>query len=117
MVITALFVVNLAISVLVFTHMVDIDRQIRRKIEMSVQETIDAVVEQLSKAKGELLGEIDKLRASLSAAEVAHKVDVSGLVAVAQALDDIVADDVPVVEVVEELPADDAGVEPADSVE
>jgi len=83
-----------------FAHIVDIDRQLRKKIAMSTQETINAVVAQLGKAKGEIISKIADLQIQLDDANVADVVDVSELVAAAQALDDIVPDAAP------ELPAD-----------
>ena len=60
---------------------------------MSAQETVNAVVAQLGKAKAELLEKIADLQLQLDDAKVADVVDLSELVAVAQALDDIVPDE------------------------
>jgi hypothetical protein len=69
------------------------------KALMSTQAAVDAVVDQLFKAKGEivqakgeLVAKLVDLQAQLDAAGVAEQVDLSGLQAVAQALDDIVPD-------------------------
>ncbi len=59
-----------------------------------VQSDIDAVVEQLGRAKEEILAEIGALEVAVSEGEV---LDLSGLKAAAQALDDVVVD-APVVE-------------------
>jgi len=75
------------------------------KALMSTQAAVDAVVDQLFKAKGEivqakgeLVAKLVDLQAQLDAAGVAEEVDLSGLQAVAQALDDIVPDEIVVVE-------------------
>jgi len=73
----------------------------------NVQSAVDAVVEQLSRAKEEILGEIDALELRVADGEVP---DLSALKAAAQALDDVVAD-APVVEVVVEEPVVEAVVE------
>lgn len=57
------------------------------------QEAVNAVVEQLGKAKAEILAEIASLEAAVAAGE---PVDLSALVAAAQGLDDIVPDAVEV---------------------
>lgn len=63
------------------------------RLYMSTQESIDAVVAQLGKAKDELLAEIAGVKAQLEAASVpAETVDLTALTAAAQALDDIVPD-------------------------
>lgn len=85
-----------------------------RKAIMSTQDAVDAVVAQLRKArteienaKAELLSKIADLAIQLDDAKVADQVDVSELVAVAQALDDIVPDTEP------EQPADEPAAEEA----
>lgn len=70
---------------------------------MSTQAAIDAVVQQLAKAKGEIVSKIADLNVQIEDAGVKDVVDTSELVAAAQALDDIVPD---VPEVEEELPAE-----------
>jgi hypothetical protein len=63
------------------------------RLYMSTQESIDAIVAQLGKAKDELLTEIADVKAQLEAASVpAETVDLTALTAAAQALDDIVPD-------------------------
>lgn len=63
------------------------------RLYVSTQESIDAVVAQLGKAKDELLAEIADVKAQLEAASVpAETVDLTALTAAAQALDDIVPD-------------------------
>jgi hypothetical protein len=54
-----------------------------------VQNAVNAVVEQLVRAKGEILGEISALEAAVASGEVP---DLSALREAAQALDDVVAD-------------------------
>ena len=56
------------------------------------QSAINAVVAQLNKAKVEILDRVADLEAQIEAAGAAGAVDVSALVAAAQALDDIVPD-------------------------
>jgi hypothetical protein len=73
---------------------------------MSTQAQVDAVVAQLAKAKTEIVGKIADLQLALDDAGVADVVDVSELVAAAQALDDIVPD---VPEVEDEVPAEVVG--------
>lgn len=70
---------------------------------MATQDTINAVVAQLGKAKDEILAKIADLNVQIADAGVEDVVDTSELTAVAQALDDIVPD---APEVVEELPAE-----------
>jgi len=63
------------------------------RLAMSTQESVDAIVVQLGKAKDELLAEIADVKAQLEAASVpAETVDLTALTAAAQALDDIVPD-------------------------
>ena len=86
---------------------------------MSVQESIDSVVAQLTKARAEIVQARDELLASiadvqeqLDSVEAPEDVDLTALTAAAQSLDDIVPDapEVPDEEPVEDVPAD----EPAD---
>lgn len=56
---------------------------------MSTQDTINAVVAQLGKAKDEILTQIADLNAQIEAAGVTEQVDTTALTAAAQALDDI----------------------------
>ena len=85
---------------------------------MSVQETIDSVVAQLSKARAEIVQARDELLASIAEVqeqldnvEAPEDVDLTALTAAAQALDDIVPD-------APEVPVDDApaDAEPVDPV-
>jgi len=73
---------------------------------MSTQAQVDAVVAQLAKAKTEIVEKIADLQLALDDAGVAEVVDVSELVAAAQALDDIVPD---APEVDDEVPAEVEG--------
>lgn len=80
--------------------------KIKGEIVSEVQDAVDAVVAQLAKAKAEVVGKIADVEAQLAAASVpAEVVDLSGLKAAAQALDDVVAD-APVEAPVEEAPVD-----------
>lgn len=71
-------------------------RFLNGRIIMSTQEVIDAVVAQLTKAKGELVGKLEatqrELQAQVDTAGVSDKVDLSALTAIAQELDDLVPD-------------------------
>jgi len=94
---------------------------------MSVQENIDSVVQQLVKARSEIVAARDELLAGiaevqeqLDSVDVADDVDLTALTAVAQSLDDIVPDapEVPVDQPAEveapegdEVLAEDAAVE------
>jgi hypothetical protein len=67
------------------------------RFHMSTQESIDAVVAQLGKAKDEVVAKIADVQAQLDAANVpAEVVNLDALNAAAQALDDIVPDAPPV---------------------
>ena len=59
-----------------------------------IQAAVDAVTDQLGKAKDEILDQIEVLEAAVAAGEAP---DLSALKAAAQALDDIVPDEVVVV--------------------
>jgi len=66
------------------------------RLIVSTQESVDAIVVQLGKAKDEVVAKIADVQAQLDAASVpAEVVNLDALNAAAQALDDIVADDVP----------------------
>jgi hypothetical protein len=87
---------------------------------MSTQAQVDAVVDQLVKARSEIVAAKDQLVAKivdlqnqLDAGVPAEQVDLSGLKAVAQSLDDIVPDAV-VEEPTEEDEDDEVVVDPAD---
>jgi len=67
------------------------------RLHMSTQESIDAVVAQLGRAKDEVVQKIQDVQAQLDAANVpAEVVNLEALNAAAQALDDIVPDAPPV---------------------
>jgi hypothetical protein len=67
------------------------------RLIVSTQDSIDAIVVQLGKAKDEVVAKIADVQAQLDAAAVpAEVVDLSALSAAAQALDDVVADEPPV---------------------
>ena len=59
---------------------------------MSLQETVDALVGQLAKAKAEIVTKIDELEAQVAAGETP---DLTALKDAVQALDDVVPDSVP----------------------
>jgi hypothetical protein len=68
------------------------------RLAMSTQESIDAIVVQLGKAKDEVVAKISDVQTQLDAAGVpAEQVDLTALTAAAQALDDVVADAPPFV--------------------
>jgi hypothetical protein len=63
------------------------------RLIVSTQESIDAVVTQLGKAKDEIVAKIADVQAQLDAAAVpAEVVNLDALTAAAQALDDVVPD-------------------------
>ena len=63
------------------------------RLIVSTQESIDAVVAQLGKAKDEVVAKIADVQAQLAAAAVpAEVVNLDALTAAAQALDDVVPD-------------------------
>lgn len=66
-------------------------------VRLSNRELIDGVVEQLSKAKVEIVGRIAALEAAVAAGEDLSG-PLAGLVAAAQGLDDVVPDEVAPVE-------------------
>ena len=65
-------------------------------ILVSIQDAVNTVVAQLNKAHGEIMSKIADVEAQIEAAGAAGQVDLSALVAAAQALDDIVPDPVEV---------------------
>lgn len=87
-------------------HIDRISKHIEGVIAMSNQDTINAVVTQLGKAKAELIGKLTDLQAQIDAGVPAEQLDLTALTEAAQALDDIVPDPA-----VEEPAAD----EPVDS--
>lgn len=94
-------------------HLVEhIDRQaqsLKGVLVSSAQDAVNAVTAQLVKAQREIVSRIAEVQAQLDAAGVAEQIDLSSLTAAAQALDDVVPD-----ELLEE-PADvEADVEPVD---
>ena len=99
-------------------HLVEhIDRQaqsLKGVLVSSAQDAVNAVTAQLVKAQREIVSRIAEVQAQLDAAGVAEQIDLSSLTAAAQALDDVVPDEL-LEEVVIEEPADvDAVVEPVD---
>ena len=93
-------------------HLVEhIDRQAQslKGVLVSTQDAVNAVTAQLVKAQREIVSRIAEVQSQLDAAGLAEQIDLSSLTAAAQALDDVVPD-----ELVEE-PADvEADVEPVD---
>lgn len=76
--------------------MVWVTYRVEGVVMSAAQDLVDAIAGQLGKAKDEIVGEIGRLSAAVAAGE---PVDLSGLQALAQSLDDIVPD------AVEEVPA------------
>lgn len=75
------------------------------KAIMSTQEVVDALTAQVVKVRAEVISardtltaELDNVKAQLANAGVAEQVDLSGLTAAIQSVDDITPDPVPVVE-------------------
>lgn len=93
-------------------HLNRLFHRLQEVVVMSTQDSINAVVAQLGKAKGEIVAKIADVQAQLDAAQVpVEQVDLSALIVAAKALDDVVTD-APVVEVpVEEVPVEEAPVE------
>jgi uncharacterized protein YPO0396 len=74
-----------------------------RRIGMSNQDRINAVADKLDKAKNEVVGAIDELKAQVAAGET---LDFTRLEGAAQALDDVVPDAAPEVPAEPETPAE-----------
>lgn len=70
---------------------------------MSLQDTVNALTDQLSKAKNEIVSKISDLEAQVAAGEA---VDLEPLKAAVQALDDVVPDEVTEEPVEEPEPSD-----------
>ncbi len=66
--------------------------QIERNVVSEVQDVVDAVVGQLGKVRDEIVARLDEVQDQIDAAGVKDEVDLSGLVAIADALDAIVPD-------------------------
>ena len=79
------------ILALLVMHTIDALDKLREKI-VSTQDTVDAIVAQLAKARAEILAKLTDVQAQLDAAGVAEQVDLGPLVDIAQALDDVVPD-------------------------
>ena len=79
------------------------------RLNVNVQQAVDALTQQLVKSQRELVGRIADVQAQLDAASVpVEVVDLSALTAVAQALDDVVPDAVtPAPVVVEDAVVED----------
>ena len=82
---------------------------VERKTVGQVQDVVDAIVGQLGKVRDEIVGEIEKLTAAVAGAGVAEEVDLSGLQAIADALDAVVPDAAEEAEVEVEYEGLDAG--------
>jgi hypothetical protein len=94
----------------IIEHFDRVTKRLEKVVIMSAQDSINAVVAQLGKAKAEIVAKIADVQAQLDAASVpAEQVDLSALTAAAQALDDVVAD--APVEVPVEVPVEEAPVE------
>lgn len=61
-------------------------------IDVSAQDQINAVVNQLGKAKGEIIAKLADLQGQIDAGVPTEELDLSALTEAAQALDDVVAD-------------------------
>lgn len=107
----ALIALTLATTVLAWrinsinSHLVEhIDRQtihLQGVIAMSTQDTINAIVTQLAKAKAEIIGKLTELQTQIDNGVPAEQLDLGPLTDLAQALDDVVIDvpaDEPVVD-------------------
>ncbi len=66
--------------------------QIERNVVSEVQDVVDAVVGQLGKVRDEIVARLEEVQDQIDAAGVKEEVDLSGLVAIADALDAIVPD-------------------------
>lgn len=99
----ALTVINLALTVGLFTRLSNLDdhiaehvnrttNSIKGLITVSTQDTINAIVAQLAKAASEIQAKIADLNVQIENAGVADQVNLDELTAAAQALDDIVPD-------------------------
>lgn len=80
------------ILALLVMHNIDAIDKLREKIMSAQQQTVDAIVAQLGKAKAEIIAKLTDVQAQLDAAGVAEQVDLGPLVDIAQALDDVVPD-------------------------
>lgn len=79
------------ILALLVMHTIDALDKLREKI-VSTQESVNAIVAQLGKAKAEIIAKLTDVQAQLDAAGAAEQVDLAPLVEIAQALDDVVPD-------------------------
>jgi hypothetical protein len=66
--------------------------RIGKDVMSEVQSVVDAVVGQLGKVRDEILSRLSEVQAQVELAGVKEEVDLSGLVAIADALDAIVPD-------------------------
>lgn len=90
--VTALAAVTLA---LLATHTIDALDRIREtivSIQDTIQDTIDAIVAQLGKAKTEIIARIAELQVQIDSGVPAEQLDLGPLTEIAQALDDVVPD-------------------------
>lgn len=73
-------------------HLDRLTNHIQGAIDVSTQDAVNAITEQLTKARVELVNRINDVQAQLDAAGVAEQIDLTSLTAAAQALDDVVPD-------------------------
>ena len=104
---TAVILLTVTVSAVAILHRLTsihdhIIEHFERITKMSAVETIAAVVAELDKARGEIVARIADLQAQIAAGTPSEQLDLSALVAAAQALDDVVPD----VPVVDPAPAD-----------
>lgn len=83
------------LPIIIAVLMVWVRYMIEGVVMSSVQDAVDEIVAQLAKAKAEIVSEIESLEAAVAAGE---SVDLTALKAAAQALDDVVVDEVVLVE-------------------
>lgn len=73
-------------------HLDRMTNHLQGVIDVSTQDAVNAITEQLLKARTELVNRINDVQAQLDAAGVAEQIDLTSLTAAAQALDDVVPD-------------------------
>lgn len=88
MILQGLTLAAIGFALLTLAHLT----RILGRFTMSVQDAVNAITAQLTKAQVEITSRIADVQAQLDAAGVAEQIDLSSLAAAAQALDDVVAD-------------------------
>ena len=97
---TAVILLTVTVSAVAILHRLQsihdhLVEHFERIAHMSVADTIAAVVVQLDKSRGEIVSRIADLQAQIAAGVPAEQLDLSSLIAAAQALDDINPDPAP----------------------